>query len=313
MWFACRTGCSRRCCVCSVCSRYFLMCATWFFTIPSLWPSPPLLSSGLSSALGCSRVSAARCATVPCVRAASFCCALLGLFVFHEVELVLCACWCICMGPGSSRACCLCVRADSARSVRVLRRAFGRCAPRMPLVCASLRCLPSVYVLSVSGFSRLVINRAARIRGRCVWFFRVYIEVHGAIRGRRASRKSPASSLGVTHGGGAAVGSDIVFHSQRLSQRVARCVHGCVGAAVYDELNSAVQATPTPLPLLAGKRLPGPRRAPARRHTQVLHWTTASHRMPNKTSPVKVAARRTRCKTSSSPAHRCLTPLRQQS
>lgn len=38
----------------------------------------------------------------------------------------------------------------------------------------------------------------------------MYIEVHGAIRGRRASRKSPASSLGVTHGGGAAVGSDIV-------------------------------------------------------------------------------------------------------
>jgi hypothetical protein len=45
----------------------------------------------------------------------------------------------------------------------------------------------------------------------------VYIEVHGAIRGRRASRKSPASSLGVTHGGGAAVGSDIVTGKHEIS------------------------------------------------------------------------------------------------
>ena len=89
-------------------------------------------------------------------------------------------------------------------------------------------------------------------------------------------------------------------------------VRGATGAAVYDELNSAVQATPTPLPLLAGKRLPGPRRARGT-STHPRSGTTASHHMPNKTSPVKVAARRTRCKTSSSPAHRCLTPLRQQS
>ena len=215
MWCACRTDCSRRCCVYSVCSLYFLLYATCFFTMPSLWPSPSLLSSGLSSTPCCSRVGAARCATVLCDCAASLCRALPGLFIFHKIELFLCACLCICMRPGSLRACCLCVRAGPARSMRVLRRVSGRCALRMPLVCASLRRLPPVYELSVSGFCRLTINRAARIRGRCVWFFRVYIEVHGAIRGRRASRKSPASSLGVTHGGGAAVGSDIVTGKHR--------------------------------------------------------------------------------------------------
>jgi len=209
MWCACRTGCPRRCCVCSICSLYFLLYATCFFPMPSLWPSPSLLSSGRPSALGCSRVGAARCSTAPCDCAAPLCCALPGPSIFDKIRLFLCACLCICVCPGSLRACCLCVRAGSARSLRFLRRVSGRCAPRMSLVCAPLRCLPPVYELSVSGFCRLIINRAARIRGRCVWFFRVYIEVHGAIRGRRASRKSPASFLGVTHGGGATVGSGI--------------------------------------------------------------------------------------------------------
>ena len=55
-----------------------------------------------------------------------------------------------------------------------------------------------------------MLNRAARIRGLCFWFFRVYVEVRRAIRGCRASRKTPASSLEMTHGGEAAGGSDIV-------------------------------------------------------------------------------------------------------
>jgi len=230
MWCACRTGCPRRCCVCSICSLYFLLYATCFFPMPSLWPSPSLLSSGRPSALGCSRVGAARCSTAPCDCAAPLCCALPGPSIFDKILLFLCACLCICVCPGSLRACCLCVRASSARSLRFLRRVSGRCAPRMSLVCAPLRCLPPVYELSVSGFCRLIINRAARIRGRCVWFFRVYIEVHGAIRGRRASRKSPASFLGVTHGGGATVGSDIDTgkHTSTSMHRSSAAVRGGV-------------------------------------------------------------------------------------
>jgi hypothetical protein len=69
----------------------------------------------------------------------------------------------------------------------------------------------------MSSFSRgiiRVLNRAARILGLCFWFFRVYVEVRRAIRGCRASRKTPASSLEMTHGGEAAGGSDIVTGKQ---------------------------------------------------------------------------------------------------
>ena len=142
--------------------------------------------------------------------AVRLCVALLGCVVFHALRPVFfCACLYVCLISASLRALCRCVRANVALHSVVLRRVPVRAASRSRCFLTLLRFSP----VHMSSFSRgiiLVLNRAARIRGLCFWFFRVYVEVRRAIRGCRASRKTPASSLEMTHGGEAAGGSDIV-------------------------------------------------------------------------------------------------------
>ena len=108
----------------------------------------------------------------------------------------------------SLRARCRCARADAAPRPVVLHLVSGLASSRVRLW--SPPRISPVYMSSVASGIIRVLNRAARIRGLWFWFFRVYVEVRRAIRGCRASRKHPASSLGMTRGGEAAGGSDIV-------------------------------------------------------------------------------------------------------